>query len=85
MTERQPSPRAIFRNMIRRLLEDHDCLSVSDLYEYARLQHPILCDDSIRCTHGTDEPEWRHQLRFGIWDLKSKNIIIEDNGRWRLR
>lgn len=49
--------------------------------------HPELCDDDIECTCGgkhNGQPEWRHQVRFAIWDLSHRGDIEKGDDGWCL-
>lgn len=81
------SDRAIFRETIRRLLRDLGPLRTDEIYEHIKSRHPNLCNDNIKCNCGgivTEQPEWKHQVRFAIWDMSSRNKVERVNDMWAI-
>ena len=53
----------------------------NQIFTEIRKKVPDLCDDKIICQCGRKPkktPEWKHQIRWAIQDLKLKKIITRD-------
>ena len=79
--------RKISKNIILKLLENGP-IEVSTLIEHIKKQYPDLCNNSINCECGktTSRPEWQHQVRWAIADLKysEKIVYLNETKRYAL-
>ena len=53
----------------------------NQIFTEIRKKVPDLCDDKIICQCGRKPkktPEWQHQIRWAIQDLKLKKVIARD-------
>ena len=53
----------------------------NQIFSEIRKKAPDLCDDKIICQCGRKlkkTPEWKHQIRWAIQDLKLKKVITRD-------
>lgn len=83
----------IAKNLRRRLrrtkfvfLDRDKEYSIQDFYSYARIYFSEFCDDSYLCDHelASQRPEWQHQVRWVVQDLKNIGILERaDSRKWR--
>lgn len=55
-------------------------LRLETLYKLIRKKKGEMCDDNIKCSCGREtlQPEWKHQIRWALYDLKYKKEISLD-------
>ena len=66
------SIRTITRKFLIPILEEKPH-KMSQIWKLVKKNHKKLCDDSVKCTCGnrsSKSPEWMHQVRWGVQDLK---------------
>jgi|GEM_PF-6370703 len=66
--------RKVMRSVIAALRANGVKVNTDVAYEIAPLVLPRSCDSRILCHHKNgirNQPEWKHQVRFAIWDLRS--------------
>lgn len=64
-----------------------ESMQISKVYLGVRAEFPQLCNDRILCSCGEvirTDPEWHHQVRWALQDLKFKGLVRYDNltRRW---
>lgn len=73
--------RKISKKIIPKLLENGP-IEISTLIEHMKKQYPDLCNNSVNCECGrypSSRPEWQHQIRWAIADLKYSEKIAYSN------
>lgn len=69
------------------ILQDRNQLyMLRDFYQYAKTYFGELCDDLHLCSCGgpTRRPEWQHQVRFAVWDLRLAGVLLKaDAHQWK--
>jgi hypothetical protein len=66
------SVRKITRETLTALLEEKP-RNIMQIWKIIRKNNEEICDDEIKCTCGRkdgNQPEWQHQVRWGVQDLK---------------
>ncbi|MGB8645361.1 MAG: PIN-like domain-containing protein [Anaerolineae bacterium] len=77
------SARGLFRETIKAFLEQSSGMKVDKIYSQVKALHPERCNDTIECSHGNPgQPEWKHQVRFALWDLKNAGDIDHLGDEW---
>jgi len=61
--------------------------TIAQIYELVKVQLDSFCDDSIKCVcgkKGSKQPEWKHQIRWALSDLKEEKMIFlhKKSGRY---
>ena len=66
------SVRKITRETLPAILEERP-RSMMQIWKIIRKNNEEVCDDSVKCSCGSKggyQPEWQHQVRWGVQDLK---------------
>lgn len=74
------SVRKISQKEIPRILEKNP-LKLGSIYKHIQDKNPKLCDGTVICNCGdkeTSRPEWKHQVRWALQDLKYNGNIDYD-------
>ena len=69
--------RKISKKIIPELLKSKS-KGILAIMEHVQNKEPDLCDDTIKCECGgfaPNRPEWKHQIRWAIVDLKYSEKI----------
>ena len=72
--------RKLSRELIPRLLADKS-RTLEYLFSSIKNKHSKNCDDKIKCQCGKtnrSNPEWKHQVRWAIQDLKFNKKLVYD-------
>ncbi len=77
---------SVFARTIEYLLRSRGPLTTVEIHPEIAILHPDLCDDSVdRVIDGQSfGKKWKHAVRSAQQLLKSKGVIANDEGRWRL-
>lgn len=77
---------SVFERTITYLLKKNGPLSTAVLHNLIEEIHPDLCDNNIdRIINGIHfGKKWKHAVRTAQQQLKRKNLIILENGLWRV-
>ncbi len=77
---------SVFAHTIEYLLRSRGPLATVEIHPEIATLHPDLCDDSVdRVIDGQSfGKKWKHAVRSAQQLLKSKGVIVYDEGRWRL-
>jgi len=58
-------------------------LTLKNIFKIIEINNPSLCDDSVMCKcdkrHTSKIPEWKHQIRWALEDLKYHTQKIHYN------
>ena len=76
-SEEVRSVRKITREILVPVLQEKP-RNMMQIWKIIKKDNPELCDDEIKCTCGKKEgtaPEWKHQVRWGVQDLKYNKKI----------
>jgi hypothetical protein len=56
------------------------------IYHAVKARYPNCCDDTFlcsdNCSHGHDEPEWKHVVRKALQALKSPHGPVSNGSAW---
>ncbi len=63
-------------------------MKVNEIYERVKKTFPELCDNQVPCSCGgvvRKQPEWCHQVRWALQDLKDRAIVEYNNfdNKWK--
>ena len=79
MFDENPYP-PLFRDPILYFRKRSGPMNTQEFYDQMQHVHPDLCDDDYPCTHenlDTPRPEFPHQIRIALAQLKEKGSIVE--------
>ena len=76
----------IFEKTIIYLLQRNGSLPTIKIHKLIKEIHPDLCDESVdRIINGVRfGKKWKHAVRTAQQHLKKKNLVILENGLWKL-
>lgn len=52
--------------------------TLGPIYKIVKEKHPTYCDGLVKCICGhkeTKRPEWKHQVRWALWDLRYNGTL----------
>jgi len=77
----------IFKKTIINVLFTNGPLPLTQILGVVKGQQPHLCDNDVICDHEgmyKGIPEWQHQVRQALMDLRLRGQVKQDGAKWKL-